>query len=215
MAIRLRAMGVAGYERGFTLALRPERVDSPRSRIKPTMFFVNSMSDLFHKGVPDDYLDKVFSTIAETPQHTYQVLTKRADRLASYFSRRRPPKNVWLGVSVEDRRRALSRIPKLQSVPALVRFLSVEPLLADLGELNLCGIHWVIVGGESGPSARRMQECWVDNVFKQCKREKVAFFFKQWGTWGVDGVRRSKKSNGRLFNNCYWNELPPQGLLSR
>lgn len=208
MAGRLKAMGAAGYEAGFELVLHPERLSHPMKRKKPTIWFVNSMSDLFHEGIPDSFLDRVFDTIRSTPHHTYQILTKRAERLPTYFNGRECPSNVWLGVSVEDRHYGLPRIDALRSVNAKVRFLSVEPLLENIGELDLSGIHWVIVGGESGPKARPMKKSWADGVRRQCKIQRVAFFFKQWGGWGADGIRRNKKANGRLLNGRTWDDLP-------
>jgi len=214
MARRLQAMGAPGYERGFKLALHPERLVQPMQRKKPTTYFVNSMSDLFHAGVPDAYIDKVFEVIRETPQHQYQILTKRAERLPGYFETRGCPDNVWLGVSVENRRHGVPRIDHLRHVQARIRFLSVEPLLEDVGDLDLEGIHWVIVGGESGHKARPMQPEWAENVRTQCERAGVAFFFKQWGMWGADGVRRSKKANGRELQGRTWDQYPPQALAS-
>lgn len=208
MARRLQAMGTSGYEKGFALRLIPGRLDAPLQRKKPTVYFVNSMSDLFHERVPVDYIDKVFATIAKTPQHQYQILTKRAERMASYFTSRAIPPNVWLGVSVENRRHGVSRIDYLRHIPAKIRFLSVEPLLEDVGKLNLAGIHWVIVGGESGSKARPMKPEWADAVRVQCHQQKVAFFFKQWGGWGADGKRRTKARNGRLLNGRTWDQMP-------
>src|SRR5262245_11864439 len=172
MARRLHAMGVRGYERNFELTMHASRLEQPLQRQQPTLYFVNSMSDLFHQDVPDDFLDRVFSVIARTPQHTYQILTKRADRLPRYFRGRKCPDNVWLGVSVEDRRR-LRRIDALRRVKAKVRFLSLEPLLGDLGEFDLSGIHWVIVGGESGHRARPMQPAWANSLRRLCLAEGV------------------------------------------
>jgi protein gp37 len=208
MAVRLKAMGANGYERGFKLTLLPERLTDPLRRKKPTVYFVNSMSDVFHGKVPFSYIDQIFQTIRDTPQHTYQMLTKRADRLAEYFQTRMPPENAWIGVSVENRRHGLPRIDSLRKVPAHVRFLSVEPLLESLGEIDLTGIHWVIVGGESGPNARPMKLEWLEEVQHQCDRAGVAFFFKQWGGWGLDGQRRSKRSNGRQLHGRTWDEMP-------
>jgi protein gp37 len=208
MARRLQAMRTRGYEAGFDLTLLPARLNAPKSYRRPTVFFVNSMSDLFHKRVPDYYIERVVDVMAETPQHTYQLLTKRAERMRSFFSTRTVPTNVWLGVSVEDRQRGLVRIPAIVDIDAAIRFISIEPLLEDIGEFDLRGIHWAIVGGESGAGARPMREEWVENVYRQCKAQGVAFFFKQWGVWGVDGVRRSKKSNGRLFRGASWDERP-------
>ncbi|HZR36114.1 MAG TPA: phage Gp37/Gp68 family protein [Nevskia sp.] len=208
MAKRLRAMGTPGYENGFALTLMPERLDEPLRRRKPTMYFVNSMSDVFHQKVPFSYVDRIFETIEKTPQHTYQVLTKRADRMADYFASRTAPTNAWLGVSVENRRYGLPRIDLLRDIKATVRFLSIEPLLEGLGPINLAGIHWVIVGGESGPKARPMKLEWLDDVSRQRRDARVAFFFKQWGVWGADGERRSKRSNGREFQGRTWDEMP-------
>lgn len=199
MANRLRAMGARGYENGFALALHPGRLEQPLARKRPTVWFVNSMSDLFHEDVPDAFVDRVFDTIRATPQHTFQILTKRAERLPDYFRSRICPNNVWLGVSVEDRKHGLPRIEKLRQIAASVRFLSVEPLLEDLGRIDLRGIHWVIVGGESGKMARRMHAAWAENVRIQAEEASAAFFFKQWGGWGADGVKRSKKANGRIL----------------
>ncbi|MFC3284448.1 DUF5131 family protein [Litchfieldella rifensis] len=208
MAKRLKAMGTPGYENGFELSLLIERLDQPLRRKKPTKYFVNSMSDLFHEAVPDQFLDKVFDVIDRTPQHTYQILTKRADRMADYFWRHKVPENAWLGVSVEDKKYGVPRIEHLRAVDATVRFLSVEPLLEDIGVVELADIHWVIVGGESGRNARPLKEEWVDNIRRQCETQDVAFFFKQWGTWGADGKKRNKKANGREFQGRVWDEMP-------
>ena len=208
MARRLQAMGAAGYEEGFRVKMHPERLNQPKRRRKPTMYFVNSMSDLFHEEVSNDFLESVLRVMEETPRHTYQVLTKRADRMAEWFSHRMPPHNLWLGVSVENRKHGLPRIELLRRVPAAVRFLSVEPLLEDLGELDLRGIDWVIVGGESGHKARPMQPEWVRRVRDAAIAQGVSFFFKQWGTWGPDGKRRNKKANGRLLDGRIWDTMP-------
>lgn len=207
MARRLHAMGAPGYERRFELAIHPQRLEQPLRRKQPTIYFVNSMSDLFHRDVPDAFLDQVFEIIAGTPRHTYQILTKRAGRMRRYFSTRSCPTNAWLGVSVEDRRR-LTRIDELRHIPTKVRFLSLEPLLEDLGPFDLTGIHWVIVGGESGHKARPMKEKWVQNVRQRCALAQVPFFFKQWGKFGPDGVGRSKAANGRTLNGRVWDALP-------
>jgi protein gp37 len=210
MARRLHAIGTSGYEAGFNLALHEGRLNQPLLRRVPTVYFVNSMSDLFHKDVPDSFLDLVFNVIRATPQHTYQILTKRARRLPQYFARRECPKNAWLGVSVENKRSGVPRIAELVKVEAAVRFLSIEPLLEDVGAINLAGIHWVIVGGESGHQARRMQPQWVKNVKRQCDIARVAFFFKQWGRFGPDGVARSKSANGRELRGRTWDAYPKQ-----
>lgn len=208
MAKRLKAMGIPGYENGFKLNLIPSRLQEPLRRTRPTIYFVNSMSDLFHERVPEPYIDQVFDVIARTPHHTYQILTKRAAHLARYFRTRAVPRNAWLGVSVENRRHGIPRIDYLRHIEARIRFLSVEPLLEDLGELDLTGIHWVIVGGESGPKARPMRPEWVEAVQRQCRAQNVSFFFKQWGGWGADGKRRSKARNGRLLGGRTWDEMP-------
>ena len=208
MSRRLLAMGARGYENGFKVTLHPERLPQPHERKTPTVYFVNSMSDLFHESVPDQFIERVIAVCRDTPQHTYQILTKRAERLPKFFSTRACPSNVWLGVSVEDRRYGLPRIDHLRRVKASVRFLSVEPLLEDIGTINLQGIHWVIVGGESGAKARPMRPEWVNGVRRQAIQQKVAFFFKQWGAWGADGVRRDKKRNGRLLDGRRWDQFP-------
>jgi len=208
MAKRLRAMGTPGYEKGFQLALLPQRLDDPKRRKKPTVYFVNSMSDVFHDRIPDAYIEQIFDVIRETPQHTYQVLTKRGARMARFFRTRGVPDNAWLGVSVENKRHGVPRIDHLRQVQARIRFLSVEPLLENVGELNLKGIHWVIVGGESGPKARAMKPEWAESVRVQCEEQDVAFFFKQWGGWGADGQRRAKQANGRTLNGRTWDAMP-------
>lgn len=196
MAHRLQAMGTPGYENGFKLSLRPEKLREPLQRKKPTIYFVNSMSDLFHEKVPDHYIDQVFEVVREATQHTFQILTKRAERLADYFSKRTPPTNAWLGVSVEDKAYGVPRIDCLRRVNATIRFLSAEPLLEDLGEIDLTDIHWVIVGGESGNKARPMQQEWVDNIHRQCDVSGSAFFFKQWGGWGQTASNARRKPMG-------------------
>jgi protein gp37 len=208
MAKRLQAMGTPGYENGFKISILPERLEEPLRRRKPTVYFVNSMSDLFHQTIPDAFIEDVFDVIARCPHHTFQVLTKRADRLASFFKRRPVPANAWLGVSVEDQKYGLPRIDALRKVDAKIRFLSVEPLLEELGAIDLSDIHWVIVGGESGPRARPMSQHWVEDIKRQCSAQDVQFFFKQWGGWGADGKRRSKKANGRLLDGRTWDEMP-------
>jgi len=208
MARRLKAMKTPGYANGFALTVLRDRLSEPVRRRKPTVYFVNSMSDLFHKDVSDSYIDEVFTVIEKCPQHTFQVLTKRAARMARFFQARRVPMNAWLGVSVEDRKHGVPRIEYLRHVPSRIRFLSVEPLIADVGQLNLTDIHWVIVGGESGPHARPMKRSWVESVRLQCREQGAQFFFKQWGGWGADGKRRSKKANGRMLRGRTWDDMP-------
>ena len=209
MARRLQAIGVPGYEQGFkTVKTLPARLHDPLRRKKPTVYFVNSMSDLFHAKVPEVFIDQVFVTMEAASQHTFQVLTKRAERAAAYGSKRTIPDNVWIGVSVENKRHGIPRIDHLRSVSAKIRFLSVEPLLEDVGELDLTGIHWVIVGGESGHGARPMQLAWVDSIRRQCREQGAKFFFKQWGAYGADGIKRSKKANGRLLKGKIYDAMP-------
>ncbi|RKD99820.1 phage Gp37/Gp68 family protein [Marinifilum flexuosum] len=208
MAKRLKAMRTPGYENGFHFSLMPERLDQPLKKKKPTKYFVNSMSDLFHEQMPIEYLDKIVDVINRTPHHIYQLLTKREDAMYTYFKDREIPKNVWLGVTVEDKKSGLRRIDRLRELNASIKFLSVEPLLEDLGRINLEGIDWVIVGGESGPKARPMKREWAINIKEQCEEQNVAFFFKQWGTWGADGVKRSKKDNGRLLDGKVFEDYP-------
>ena len=208
MAKRLRAMGAHGYENGFRLTLMPERLSEPIERRKPTVYFVNSMSDLFHEKVPFDYVERIFEVMRKANQHTFQVLTKRAERMAAFCQGRSVPANVWLGVSVENRKHGVPRIDVLRGVDVAVRFLSVEPLLEDIGPINLRGVHWVIVGGESGRKARPMREDWVAGIKCQCDQARVPFFFKQWGAWGKDGQKRSKKANGRHYLGQTWDAMP-------
>jgi protein gp37 len=203
-AERFRDVPDHPYKEGFDPTLRPDRLDHPRSWRTPRMVFVNSMSDLFGDFVPDEYLAKVFDVMRSTPQHTYQVLTKRADRLVEWTrgqSWLAEARHIWLGVSVENRKHGVPRIEQLRSAVAGCRFLSVEPLLEDLGMLDLTSIDWVIVGGETGPSARLVDPVWVRHVRDQCVQKNVAFFFKQWG-----GVR--KKKTGRLLDGRTWDEFP-------
>ncbi len=211
MAKRLKAMGARGYEKGFRLNLMPERLGEPLDRRKPTVYFVNSMSDLFHEKVPFDYIERVFEVMKKAPQHTFQVLTKRAERMAEFCEDVTVPSNIWLGVSVENRKYGLPRIPVLRGIDVPVRFLSIEPLLEDLGTFDLTGIQWAIVGGESGAKARPMKPAWVDGIKHQCDAAGVKFFFKQWGAWGADGEKRSKAANGREYRGALWDAMPQPG----
>jgi len=209
MSKRLYAMGVKGYEEDFsTISLVRDRLTQPLERKKPTMYFVNSMSDLFHEKVPFEYIDEVMDVIYQAPQHTFQILTKRADRMATYFETRYAPENAWLGVSVENKKYGKPRINILRKINAKTRFLSIEPLLEDIGKISLRGIHWVIVGGESGVKARPMKESWVLNIKSQCESVGTDFFFKQWGSWGQDGVKRTKGANGRQLQGQTWDMIP-------
>ena len=212
MSKRLKAMGTSGYENGFDFTIMPLRLNLPKKIKKPTKFFVNSMSDLFHEDMPYTYLDQIFKVISETPRHQYQILTKRENILKDYFINRKVPDNVWLGVTVESGN-FKNRIDILRNIDAKIRFLSIEPLISSVGSLDLTNIHWVIVGGESGHRARPMDPKWAIDIQKQCDNQEVAFFFKQWGTWGVDGVKRSKKANGRILLGKEWNEEPVDILI--
>lgn len=200
MALRLQAMGQQRYRDGFKLTLQPDLLNQPDKWTSPRTIFVNSMSDLFHDDVPLAYIKSVFATIRRNPHHIFQVLTKRSKRLSRIASRLVWPQNLWMGVSVEDKR-VVHRVSDLLTVPATVRFLSCEPLIGPLDNLPLEGVHWVIVGGESGPGARPMDPVWVEAIQRQCANRKVAFFFKQWG-----GVR--KKRAGRELNGRTYDELP-------
>jgi protein gp37 len=200
MAKRLKAMGQPNYKNGFRVTCHKRTLAQPLNWKTPRMIFVNSMSDLFHEEVPDDFIASVFSVMNQAHWHRFQVLTKRDERLAELASRLEWPTNVWMGVSVENKW-AKRRIKSLQAVPAAVRFLSIEPLLESLGRISLAGIHWVIVGGESGPGARPMDEEWVQEIKTQCEAANVPFFFKQWG--GVN-----KKKAGRLLNGKTWEGVP-------
>lgn len=203
MAARLEAMGSDRYRNGFHVTLHPDLLDVPRRWRQARVVFVNSMSDLFHDDIPLAYIQRVFATMRDCPHHTFQVLTKRSERLAQVAPQLSWPSNVWMGVSVEDAR-VLHRVTDLQSIPAAVRFLSIEPLIGPLDRLPLDGIHWVIVGGESGPRARPMRKDWVVSIFRQCRAARVPFFFKQWG-----GVR--KDLTGRQLNGRTYDEMP--GIL--
>ena len=204
-AERFRGVPLHPYEQGFDLRLIPEKMLEPLRWPAPRIVFANSMSDLFQDGVPDEYIVATARVMQAASWHTFQVLTKRAERMQKllnsnlHFASELP--NVWWGVSVEDMRYGVPRIGHLQRVSARTRFLSVEPLLQDLGPINLDGIHWVIVGGESGPGARAMQSEWVENVRKQCSKSCVPFFFKQWG-----GVQ--KKKAGRILNGRTYDDMP-------
>ncbi len=207
MARRLRAIGLPKYLNGFKVTLHEEDLETPKTWRQGCNIFVCSMSDIFHEEVPFDFVDRIMDTIRATPQHRYQLLTKRAERMEEYFSTRSVLANVWLGVTVETPLYK-SRIDHLRHIPASVRFLSCEPLVEDLGTLDLTGIHWVIVGGESGPHARPMKEEWILNILTQCRNASVAFFFKQWGTWGPDGIKRNKHANGKLLRGRVVQEMP-------
>jgi protein gp37 len=205
-----RFRGVSGhpFESGFDLTLRSERLLQPLGWRRSRMIFVNSMSDLFHKEIPKDHLLKVFNTMEKADWHTYQVLTKRSSIMRKFINERyhtrKAPAHMWFGVSIENEK-VVSRIDHLQEANVSVRFLSIEPLIGPVGELNLRGINWVIVGGESGPGARPMDSNWAIDIRNQCIKAKVAFFFKQWGG-------RTPKTGGRLLEGREWNQFPNETL---
>lgn len=200
MALRLRAMAQTNYANAFELTLQPHMLEIPLRWRKPQTIFVNSMSDLFHKDVPLDYIQRVFDVMRRAHWHRFQVLTKRANRLAQVANQLRWTPNIWMGVSVEhDRQR--HRIDALRDVGARIRFLSLEPLLGPLRDLDLSGVDWVIVGGESGPNARPIESRWAIDLRDQCRRAHVPFFFKQWGG-------KSKKESGRILQGRTWDQMP-------
>lgn len=200
LARRLKAMGQPNYTNGFVLAVHEDSLDLPLEWKKPQTIFVNSMSDLFHEDIPEEFIQRVFEVMNKAHWHRFQVLTKRAGRLADLSSRLPWSANIWMGVSVESGD-YLHRIGSLRSTGARVKFLSIEPLLGPLGSVDLTGIDWVIVGGESGVGARPMREDWVLEIRDQCLVKRVPFFFKQWG--GIN-----KKRNGRLLQGQTWDEMP-------
>jgi len=206
MAKRLMAMGQPNYANGFALALHEHVLELPLRWKAPQVIFVNSMSDLFHKGVPLEFVLKVFDVMNRADWHTYQVLTKRSGRLREVSARMPWSSHIWMGVSVETEEYQ-ARIDDLRETGAVVKFLSLEPLLGPLPNLELEGIDWVIVGGESGPGARPMEPEWVRDIRDQCRRTEVPFFFKQWG-----GVQ--KKRHGRCLDGRTWDEMPQQGQLT-
>jgi len=205
MAYRLQKMGNPNYRNGFDVALHPHLLEAPLSWKRSRLVFVNSMSDLFHEEVSVEFIQQVFETMRRAHWHTFQVLTKRSERLVDLAPSLAWPSNVWMGVSVENSD-VVERIDHLRKVGSAVRFLSLEPLLGPLPDLNLRGIHWVIVGGESGPGARLMEPSWVSDIKEQCENSHVPFFFKQWG-----GV--FKKRNGRKLEGKTWDELPRRRVL--
>jgi protein gp37 len=207
LALRLQAMGNARYRNGFKVTLHPDLLELPKRWREPRLIFVNSMSDLFHEQVPVEFIQRVFVTMRDCPQHTFQILTKRGARLSKLAGEIEWPRNVWMGVSVEDAR-VVHRVRDLRAVPAAVRFLSCEPLIGPLDDLPLDGIHWVIVGGESGPGARPMRIEWIRSIFRQCRKAKVPFFFKQWG-----GVR--KDLTGRELGGRIYDEMPRLPAVSQ
>lgn len=224
MARRLEAMGIEKY-RGLVRksgkravwngVIREDQaaLAIPATWSRPRKIFVNSMSDLFHEAVSEGFISKVWDVMASTPRHHYQILTKRPDRMAQVLGRwnQDPLQNVWLGTSVESSA-VVDRIEMLRAVPARIRFISFEPLIGPVGHVNLRGIDWAIVGGESGRFARPIREAWIDEIYERCAAAGTAFFFKQWGTWGKDNKKRSKKANGREYRGKLWDEMPSTEL---
>ncbi len=220
MAKRLEAMGVEKYK-GLTRTSGKRTVwkgvvhedikslETPYRWRKPRKIFVNSMSDLFHEDVSSGFIQKIWKVMKETPQHNYQILTKRPERmldvLVDHVVDVLP--NVWLGTSIENSE-VVERVNYLRKAPAAIRFISFEPLIGAVGEIDLTDIHWAIIGGESGPKARPVEEKWISEIYDQCNFHKTAFFFKQWGTWGSDNKKRSKKANGRKYLGRTWDEMP-------
>jgi len=207
MAWRLQTMGQANYANGFSLTLQPHMLELPLAWKQPQTVFVNSMSDLFHKDVPLEYIQKVFAVMGRAHWHSFQVLTKRADRLARVSPNLEWPPNIWMGVSIENYEYQ-ARLDNLRRTGAQIKFLSLEPLLGPLDAIDLTGIDWVIVGGESGPGARLMDPTWARDLRDQCLRAGVPFFFKQWGG-------TNKKRAGRLLDGRAWDELPRHAIQSR
>jgi protein gp37 len=220
MAKRLQAMGLDKYQ-GLTRksgkrsiwngVVREDHaaLQIPLTWKKPRKIFVNSMSDLFHERVSDAFVIKVWNVMRITPHHHYQILTKRPDRMGQLIRSEIADvlPNVWLGTSIENAD-VVGRADALREIPAAIRFVSFEPLIGPVGAISLRGIHWAIVGGESGRAARPIREEWIDDIYDQCSRYNTAFFFKQWGTWGKDNRRRSKKANGRVYRGQVWDEMP-------
>ena len=205
-AERWRGIPNHHFKQGFDLRLWPERLDLPLTWKKPRTIFVNSMSDLFHEEIPISFIRKVFRSMEKASWHTFQILTKRSERLLKVANSLNWPPNIWMGVSVENDN-FLWRAEHLRKVPAALRFLSLEPLLGPLNKIHLSGIDWVIVGGESGPKARPMEAIWIRDIRGQCRKQKVPFFFKQWGG-------KQKKRNGRILDGRLWDQMPKGGVRS-
>lgn len=220
MAKRLEAMGIAKYA-GLTRKTGQrsvwngvvredhEALTIPYGWKKPRKIFVNSMSDLFHESVSNSFIESVWKVMSETPRHNYQILTKRPERMAEFIKFRinKILPNVWLGTSIENAE-VVNRIDFLRLTPAAIRFISFEPLVGSVGAVDLRDVDWAIVGGESGKFARPIKEIWIDEIYEECLKAGTAFFFKQWGTWGKDNKKRSKKANGREYRGQTWDEMP-------
>jgi protein gp37 len=226
MAKRLQAMDVAKYQ-GLTRrsgkrtvwngVVREDRMalDIPLRWKRPKKIFVNSMSDLFHERVSDAFILEVWKVMRATQHHHYQILTKRPERMDQIVRSKIADvlPNVWLGTSIENAEVA-ERADALRTIPAAIRFISFEPLIGSVGAINLSGIHWAIVGGESGKAARPIREEWIDEIYDQCFQQETTFFFKQWGTWGKDNKRRSKKANGRIYRGQIWDDMPKVAMMT-
>lgn len=226
MAKRLQAMDVEKYK-GLTRRSGKRTIwngvvredyaalDIPLRWKKSKKIFVNSMSDLFHERVSDTFIREVWKVMRVTPRHHYQILTKRPERMAEFVRSKIDGvlPNVWLGTSIEDAAVA-ARIDALRNIPAAIRFISFEPLIGPVGAIDLSGIDWAIVGGESGRAARPIREEWIDEIYDQCLRDQTVFFFKQWGTWGKDNKRRSKKANGRMYRGQVWDDMPKAAMMA-
>jgi protein gp37 len=204
MAKRLSSMNQSKYSNGFKLTLQPDALYGPYKWKQPRLVFVNSMSDLFHENIPVDYIKKVFKVMNECKEHQFQILTKRSGRLIELSDHLNWTKNIWMGVSIESQK-YLYRIDDLRGTPSYIKFISFEPLLEEIKKINLFNIDWVIVGGESGPKARLVEESWVKSIQKECQTQNVSFFFKQWG--GIN-----KKKTGRVLDGKKWNEMPVSKL---
>lgn len=202
LSLRLKSMGQPNYKNGFQISLHPHTIEYPLKWKKSKLIFVNSMSDLFHEDIPEEFIIKIFDVMKRAHWHTFQILTKRSLRLAEIAKRLFWPPNIWMGVSIENSDYKY-RIEHLLQTPSKVKFLSLEPLLGPLGPTSFNGIDWVIVGGESGPNARKMEKEWVIDIHEQCKTQSIPFFFKQWGG-------KNKKKSGRLLEGRTWDSLPKQ-----
>lgn len=226
MAHRLEAMGTPKYQgltqtKGGSITwngvVREDHksLSIPYKWKKPRNIFVNSMSDLFHQDVSDEFIISVWEVMQKTPQHNYQILTKRPERMKEILSKKikKSLPNVWVGTSIENRD-VKDRISHLKMTPASIRFISFEPLIGPVGDICLDGIHWAIVGGESGSKARPIKESWIDEIYSHCMKSDTAFFFKQWGTWGKDEQKRSKKANGRTYKGKTWDQMPNISIIN-
>ena len=217
MALKLQNWGTLGYDKGFAFRVHPDRLQkaAPLKRKKPTLYFINSMSDTFHENADEGSIDAIMDIVRRAHWHNFYILTKRSGRMREYFARKVAPENAWLGVTVEDRKHGLPRLRDLQQTKGMHKHLCCEPLLEDLGEMNLEQIRLVVAGGESGNNARRTQLSWVESLRHQCGVQGVHFFWKQWGSYGQDGVFRGKKKNGYLINGEVVQSFPGDLIPSK